>query len=210
MHASVEQLLSLRDSEPVAAEAATHVARCAVCGSRLEQLRLGRERLRNLPAFDPPATGWEQIERAVVRTHRRHSWKLLRAVAAGVVLGIVAIAVVTYLRQENVEASRVATVLESTPTFQWTEPQLSALLGRSRELEDELRALPARPSVQRASTAAAIDSLQARIEWVDAQLSSAPDAELDSAHAQRLWRARVDLMDSLVKVRDAEATLYAF
>jgi hypothetical protein len=210
MHATVEQLLSLRDSEPVAAEAAAHVAHCSTCGGRLEQLRLGRERLRLLPAFESPANSWAPIEHAIARTRSQHSWKLLRAAAMGIALGIVAIGVAAYLHQENVDATQASALLQSTPSFPWSEPQLTALVGRSRELEDELRALPARPSVQRASTAAAIDSLQARIEWVDSQLSSAPDAELDSTHAQKLWRERVDLMDSLVKVRGAEATLYAF
>jgi hypothetical protein len=181
-----------------------------VCGGRLEQLRLGRERLQLLPTFDPPANSWAQIEHAIARTRSQHSWKVLRAAAMGIALGLVAIGVATYLHQENVDATNAFATLRSTPSFPWSEPQLTALVGRSRELEDELRALPARPSVQQASTAAAIDSLQARIEWVDTQLSSAPDAELDSAHAQKLWRERVDLMDSLVKVRDAEATLYAF
>jgi hypothetical protein len=42
------------------------------------------------------------------------------------------------------------------------------------------------------------------------QLSYAPDTGLNDAQAYRLWRERVDLMDSLVKVRYAESSRLAF
>lgn len=207
MHASIEQLLTLRDGELAAVDAAEHVAQCQTCARRLEQLRLRREQLDSLPSFEPPRHAWQNIERALKPA--RKSWPLtvVRAAAAGIVIGMIAVGVTTYLHQENLE-DPVNVAAANTPPMD--EAQLASLVGRSRELEDELRALPERPSVQRVSTAAAIDTLQARIEWVDEQLSSAPETIRDATQARQLWRERVDLMDSLLKVRDAEASTYAF
>jgi hypothetical protein len=49
-----------------------------------------------------------------------------------------------------------------------------------------------------------IDTIEDRIQWLDFQLSDAPDSGLSEEQTQRLWRERVELMDSLVKVRYAE------
>jgi hypothetical protein len=57
--------------------------------------------------------------------------------------------------------------------------------------------------VERAATSAAIDELQTRIQMLDQQLSAA--ANDDGYRTQRLWSARVQLMNSLVYVRYAEA-----
>jgi hypothetical protein len=209
MHASVEQLLTLRDGEPVAADAAAHVGQCSACSARLEQLRIRRDRLRALPFFEPPAHVIDNVLQAL--TPHRSRWYVTagRIAAAAAIVALVAVGVAAYLRQEDSEALKVANSLKPTPEFQVNDTQLASLVGRSRELDDELRQLPQRPSVQRVSTSAAIDTLQARIEWVDAQLSYAPDAELGTTQARQLWGERVNLMDSLLKVRDAEAVRYA-
>ena len=52
--------------------------------------------------------------------------------------------------------------------------------------------------------AATIDSIEQRVQWLDRQLVVRPDAGLNEAQAYQLWRERVELMDSLVKVRYAE------
>jgi hypothetical protein len=49
-----------------------------------------------------------------------------------------------------------------------------------------------------------IDTIEERIQWLDFQLSDAPDSGLNERQTQRLWSERVELMDSLVKVRYAE------
>jgi hypothetical protein len=52
--------------------------------------------------------------------------------------------------------------------------------------------------------AATIDTIEQRVQWLDQQLSYGPVAGFDDSQTYRLWRERVDLMDSLVKVRYAE------
>jgi hypothetical protein len=58
--------------------------------------------------------------------------------------------------------------------------------------------------IERVSTAAMIDTIEDRIQWLDFQLSDASDSGLNEEQTRRLWRERVELMDSLVKVRYAE------
>ena len=78
------------------------------------------------------------------------------------------------------------------------------LVARSQQLEGLLQKLPERPRIERVSTAAMIDTIEDRIQWLDFQLSDAPDSGLNEEQTRRLWRERVELMDSLVKVRYAD------
>ena len=78
------------------------------------------------------------------------------------------------------------------------------LVAQSQQLEGLLQKLPERPRIERVSTAATIDTIEQRIQWLDFQLSDAPAADLNEEQTRRLWRERVELMDSLVKVRYAE------
>jgi hypothetical protein len=78
------------------------------------------------------------------------------------------------------------------------------LMAQSQHLEDLLQQLPERPRIERVSTAAMIDTIEDRIQWLDFQLSDAPGSGLNEEQTRRLWRERVELMDSLVKVRYAE------
>jgi hypothetical protein len=91
-----------------------------------------------------------------------------------------------------------------------TEVSLDHLVAQSRELDELLSHLPARPAVERVAMAATIDTIEQRVQWLDQQLSYAPAAGLDDAQTYQLWRERVDLMDSLVKVRYAEGGPLSF
>jgi len=81
---------------------------------------------------------------------------------------------------------------------------LARLIEQSRELDELLHILPHRPTVERVSTAATLDTIEERIQWLDVRLSYASDDDLSETQAQRLWRERIELMDSLVKVRYAQ------
>ena len=45
------------------------------------------------------------------------------------------------------------------------------LVAQSQQLEDLLQTLPERPRIERVSTAATIDTIEQRIQWLDFQLS---------------------------------------
>jgi hypothetical protein len=80
---------------------------------------------------------------------------------------------------------------------------IPSLVSRSQHLEAVLQRLPPRPAVERAATSATIDDLQTRIQMLDQRLSASAKDDLDQT--RRLWSARVELMNSLVYVRYAEA-----
>ena len=66
------------------------------------------------------------------------------------------------------------------------------------------------PRLTRASTALTVADLEERIQWVDYRLNLRAEDGLDSEQAQKLWRERVELLNSLVAVRYAEARTLAF
>lgn len=209
MHADIHQLLSLRDGEPVDADVTRHVQHCAVCEGELARLSRMQSRLQALPPIDPPATAWERIDvqmREVSSPQpRRVPWVIAAAVALTVVSGLL--------------VREVDTVTETVPVAIAPVPQqespaaaipLEALVAQSRELDEMLLYLPQRPAVERVSMAVTIDTIQQRVQWLDQQLSYASDTGLNEEQAYQLWRERVDLMDSLVKVRYAEGRSLSF
>lgn len=205
MHARIDQLLSLRDGAPIDANVRRHVEQCAVCLAQTARLSSVRDRLRSLPAIEPPRDRWAEIESRASQPPRR---RIGPAVAAAV--GVVAIAVIGFvgLREESAQTS-----LETAPLVAAIEPtdtdDLDALIEQTRELEAVLAYLP-QPRVERVSTAATVDSIEQRIQWLDWQLANAAAAGLDRQQARRLWIERVDLMDSLVKVRYAQSAPLMF
>ena len=82
---------------------------------------------------------------------------------------------------------------------------MDALIDRSRRLGMLLQSLPGRPEVVRAGTDNTIASLENSLAMVNYTLNQ-PDTALTSGEARELWRSKVNLMDSLVKVRYTEAS----
>jgi hypothetical protein len=81
---------------------------------------------------------------------------------------------------------------------------LAELRSRSQMLEAVLAELPARPAVKRAATSVPIDSLEARVQWLDHEILVA-DAQASAPQAEQLWRERVEVLNSLVQLRYVEA-----
>jgi hypothetical protein len=206
MHASIDHLLSLRDGQPVDAATAAHVEQCPRCSGELHKLRETQTKLQSLPQLEAPSS-FAEIQRAmarpVVAPRRVLSARLVAAMAFVTLTGIFFVA----LRDETLPvAERGRTPVQ--PQEQLADPVETArvpeLVAQSRHLEDLLQRLPERPRIERVSTAATIDTIEQRIQWLDFQLSDARDSGLNEAQTRRLWRERVELMDSLVKVRYAE------
>lgn len=202
MHATTEQLLSLRDGQPVDAASAAHVARCAQCRSKLDALSRMRAQLRGLPELAPPGDLWRMVAvNAVSRTRGpRHSWPKLAGLAAGLVLGVALLVNLAPRTGDEPARGTTTDLVASTPAPASSVNGVTRaeLLETSRRLEAALRALPAAPQVTRASTALTIAELQDRIYEVDLVLS---DPRLDPARERALWQQRVTLMDTLMRVR---------
>lgn len=210
MHAcnaiTLDQLLSVRDGGLVDAAAARHVETCDACARELARLRLTQASLRSLPELQAPP-----YDAAALGARLRHA-RLYRSIGTAAAAGVGALALLLAVTLGgNRDQATTATRLDhESSSIARPEPELHSLVIRSQELESYLQRLPSRPRVERASTSIAIDSLQESIQWVDYQLSLADDVGLTDRQAARLWQDRVQLMDSLVKVRYAEAQRTAY
>jgi hypothetical protein len=192
MHATTEQLLSLRDGQPVAAEAAAHVLACPECRGEVARLEETRRRLRSLPPVRPPQGPWRAaatVTSTGARPRRIH-WATVAGFAASFVLGLALI-----FRMEPDERPPAETRVELAATSP------VPLVERSRQLEATLRAMPAAPHVTRVGTALTVSNLEDQIHRIDLRLSS---GEMPPDYEEALWRQRVRLMDSLVRVRYAQ------
>jgi hypothetical protein len=206
MHASIDHLLSLRDGQPVDAATAAHVEQCPRCAAELYKLRETRAKLQSLPLLDAPSS-FQEIQRAMARpapTPRRvMSARLVAAMAFVTLTTIFFVALRDETAPQTAGEGAQQAELPAPAAANPVEPvRLPELVAQSQRLDDLLQQLPERPRVERVSTAATIDTIEERIQWLDFQLSDA--GGLNEAQMRRLWRERVDLMDSLVKVRYAE------
>ena len=61
MHARIDQLLNLRDGEPVDLAVRSHVESCTECAQAKAGIETMRRRLAALPAVDAPADGWARV-----------------------------------------------------------------------------------------------------------------------------------------------------
>src|SRR5215471_20216613 len=80
---TLDQLLSVRDGEPVAADVISHTIECALCARELKRLRALKIELKSLieltpPAYDPIALR-KQLERSESRGNR---WPSVAAAAS--------------------------------------------------------------------------------------------------------------------------------
>lgn len=205
MHARIEHLLGLRDGEPVAADVAEHVRLCPICTGELLRLSTLREEMRALPQFEPPELAWERIQAAIPEPEGR-KFRLGKVGLAAAVAAVVTLTVITWVVGHFDRSSGATTALATIEApLPRVVPHVDELVAQSQQLEQLLQKLPDRPRIERVSTAATIDTIEQRIQWLDFQLSNAPEADLSEEQSRLLWRERVELMDSLVKVRYAEA-----
>jgi hypothetical protein len=196
MHARLDELLSLRDGEPLDARVAAHVADCSECGAALASAVALRDRLRALPGAAGEAPGgWASVHARLERRGRRVRG---RAAAAPIAAAASVAALGIFAALRIFDPSAQAVRYEPVPAA------VADLRARSQALEALLAALPERPAVARAATAVPIDTLESQVQWLDHQLSIA-GSRLPARQAEQLWRDRVEVMNSLVQLRYVEA-----
>ncbi|HZF26566.1 MAG TPA: hypothetical protein VEZ88_09925 [Steroidobacteraceae bacterium] len=209
MHPSLDQLLTLRD-RPAAdhEDVVGHVRECAECHATLESARRIAARLRELPVRTTPPDRWLAIRTAFLarsaarsQTQRRRPGWLLPASSAAVVLCAVLLTVGSHGPQP-------AAYSQHLPGAHSVMPPM--LIAESQRLEAVLASLPVDAQLTRAGTALTVAGLEDRIRWVDYRLSLANEAGINPRQADLLWRERVDLLNSLVAVRYADARTRAF
>ena len=207
MHATTQQLLSLRDGAAVEASARAHVAACPQCQAALAATARVRTELRGLAQLEPPRDLWGTIvPRGLplqARRTRPLGWPMLGGLAAGFVLGMALILNMSGTPEDRPLPGTTTDLVASTPApaSSTSGASRAELVATSQQLEAALRALPAAPRVTRTSTALTIDELQDRIQELDLMLG---DPRLDAESERRLWGQRVELMNTLMQVRYAQ------
>jgi hypothetical protein len=205
MHLSIEQLLD-DPGLTTQAEIQKHLENCSRCRLEVQGIRHTQHRLVSLPQLEPPEQSWTTIQAALhARSRATRSGVWYVAAAASV-----AVLAVLIINQRSPEETLEAATSRSLTENARANEGIVALMEQSRHLDLVLQGMPNRPRVERVAMAATLDSIEDRIQWLDMQLTYASAAESDDARTQTLWRERVDLMDSLVKVRYAQAGRASF
>ncbi len=171
-----------------------------------------QQELRELPDTMPPRAVWQRIceqaeaeglfKRPMIR--RPSTWYAGIGLAAAM-----AFAALLVPGFNGGSPRELQTVPDNLPTNLTAVTALQALMVESRQLESDLRSLPNEPRVRRAGTAATISGIEDRIAAIDYQLND-PGTQLSVGDEEIFWRERVRLMNSLLRLRYAQAQRTAF
>jgi hypothetical protein len=157
-----------------------------------EQLDLS-ERLRSLPAFDPPPGGWARLSTRLDQSQNRrrpaYAWLALAA-------SVVAIVSIGLLPTVNRDAASPAPVPVAATG------DVARLMQQSRSLESTLAQVKPQVAVWDESSAAQAARLERQLAIVDLQLPYAQPHD-----AQRLWQDRVALMSRLLRTHEDAALI---
>jgi hypothetical protein len=184
-----------------------------ICGLTADEHEVLQRELKALPETMPPRAVWNRIrEQAEAEglvgqqaMRRPLSWQGGMGLAAAAAL--VAVLVPTMYGKLSTDLPTEPTSVATTNNAR--ADTLQALMVESRQLEGDLRALPAQPRVQRLGTAATISDIEDRIAAIDYQLND-PDVEMTPDEEEIFWRERVRLMKLLVRLRYAQAQRTAY
>jgi hypothetical protein len=216
MRPSTEDLLAVRDGEPLDAGAKAVIESSLVHGRSVERLRRVQGALRALPALEPPADVLARVlEAKEAREVGRGGW--LRLAAGAGVAAVVATAAIVYVttsgqsRQAEVApAAFVASGEPSAPHSKATPVSYVTLVEQSGRLDQLLAELPAQRPLMTGATASTIAGLEDRIAFLDEQLAFSAAGKVPVPQRAALWSDRVELMNALVSVRYAEAQMNGF
>ena len=214
MYPSTEDLLKIRDGEPVDARARAYVEADPSGRQELRRLRQAQRALNDLPDFEPPAGIWDRVilaveEDVVQGTRRAWHWPLRGAIAAGVA----ALAILLLARSPEVPAPMATgpatTVADAVPTNRIKDivgtPSYASLATESARLDRALDGITYQPRVMRVSTAGSITAVKDRIAVLDDRLMFASRLNLSPRQVEALWQQRVDFMSALLYLQYAQA-----
>jgi hypothetical protein len=202
MHASPEQLIALRDGEPVDASTQMHVHGCAMCGAELQTLAEFREQLSTLPTFALPEGAWESVVTRVTQGGSRSRYRHGGLRAAGVAM-VASIVIAVSLAMFPITArwpTEKSSVDGARPV------SVSQLVMQSQYLENAVLSLNANTDhmIISAGTAATVAALEDRIALVDYEINHAAIDPDNHGRLPQLWQQRVNLLQSLAAVRYAQ------
>lgn len=165
------------------------------------------EQLRVLPAADPVAGGWADVQARMAARRRAVARRVIgirvAAAASIVLIAVTATWRVTEFTREH-PAALAAQLTPLTADEALAMDRIAQLRTQSNALEEMLAAIGERPVVERAGATLPIDTLEAQVQWLDHQISTR-DGAAAPASVEQLWRRRVEAMNSLVQLRYVEA-----
>jgi hypothetical protein len=219
MHPSTEDLLSVRDGEPLDAVTSNVIA---------EDATLERE----IPELSPADDMWQRIVAVERETRPRNNYRRLAA-GAGIAAAVAAMAIFVMsspsrptggiLRPAIPPGDRITTTTPADspsnvvggetpfdpdrPLFygQVVPVSYPELVQESARLDRALRRLPYQRPMMSAETATTIAGLEDRIALIDEQITYSNARGVPQPQRVALWGERVDLMNALVHVRYAQA-----
>ncbi|MGE5236032.1 MAG: hypothetical protein ACM3O7_06775 [Acidobacteriota bacterium] len=190
MHASLSELLELRDGASLPATAA-HVEQCPACARELERLKEIRDALRTLPQEGPGRDLWRTVVDGAQVEAARRRWLRVGWAAAALAAVITVVAGV----RGTIETVREARAAR----------EAHALVAESEQLEVQLRRFQRGDRVMTGLEANMVAELEDRLAVVDARLASAPRRDTPDDQTLNLWSERVRLLDALVDVHRTRA-----
>lgn len=201
MHASIEQLIGLRDGEPVAVELQDHVRGCDRCARVLNGLVTLTDGLRDVADPEVPSGVWQRVLDQVDRSDVEHdSPRWMPALGVALVASIVGTLLLVRVPATlpGPDASSATTAVPAPA------PGLGDLMAQSRYLERAVLSLndSADRMVVSAGTASTVATLEDRIAVVDYEINHAPSRS--GRELEKLWQQRVNLLQSLAAVRYAQ------
>ncbi len=186
-----------------------------ICGLNIQERDVLRAKLCELEDTVPPRAVWQRIEEQAraeglfaAGITERTKWLAGAGLAAAVVLAVLNVPIVPVTdsgEQVGVTVPDYSDVAANNDDMRG----LNALMVESRQIERNLRALPAQPSLVRASTVVTISELQDQVAGIDYLLNH-PELHLSPGQEEIYWRERVRLMNSLLRLRTAQAQRMSF
>ena len=211
MHASTEDLFTVRDGEPIDAKTQAEIGATPAHAREIERLRRVQQALGDLPELAPPPGVWDRVlARQRATRYRSAAW--LRWVAGAATAAAVAAGAIIYVAGSErlaVEPERGTTVADGVRHDPLNGPIVPAsyvsLVEESERLERILSRVPRQKLVMSGRTASTIVGLEDRIAFIDEQLSYGAARGSQIPEREALWGERVELMNALVHVRYAQA-----
>lgn len=149
--------------------------------------------LRNLPEIRPAEDLWPKVRRRLLVQRRRRRAQLIGVAAAAVV--VMGLAVGALVRERTTATDEYESLVVVS------DPDLVGLMEASRRLELVLQAPEVRDRVLDSRRTLVILELEDRIAAVDGALSVAASKNNTVERDLALWAGRVELLDTLVRVR---------
>jgi hypothetical protein len=206
MHPDLADLLSLRDEPEAESPVAQHVAGCNVCRAEVERLQRVRSMLRAAPDVSGEDR-WPQIAAQLADSRPARAWPRPTWRFAGTLAAVMTVAVVLALFDGSappvMESDRPGG--DATLGSAAAADSVATLMQESKRLEALLDSIPDEPRVARAATVMTAAGLEDRIAWLDVAIGAGDASNADASTVAPLWQQRVDLLNSLVAVRYAQA-----